>query len=131
MFGASTRTRTRYALLGLAVLTLTVSDVEARGARGTTHTGGGGNRTVSEPEAGVTRPDHDSALDARARGEILPLEDILKRLGSTPDERLVDVVLEHRGAVWIYDITRLTSVGRYRILTVDASNGRLIEDQTK
>jgi hypothetical protein len=129
MFGAGHRAR--YALLGLTVLTLTVGDVEARGARGNPHNGSGGGNSVAAPEAGFTRPDHDSALDARARGEIMPLEDILKRLGSTPDERLVDVVLEHRGAHWIYDITRLTPAGRYRILTVDASSGRLIQDQTK
>lgn len=129
MFGAGHKAR--YALLGLTVLTLTVGDVEARGARGNPHNGSGGTRSVSTPDVGVSRPDHDSALDARARGEILPLEDILKRLGSAPDERLVDVVLEHRDAHWIYDITRLTPAGRYRILTVDASNGRLIQDQTK
>lgn len=129
MVGASKKAR--YALLGLAVLTLTISDVEARGARGNPHTGSGGTRYLTPSQDGQPRPDHDSALDARARGEIMPLEDILKRIGSTTDERLVDVVLEHRGQHWIYDITRLTSAGRYRILTVDASNGRLIEDQTK
>ncbi len=129
MFGASKRTR--YALLALVALTLTVSDVEARGARGNPRNSGGGSRFLAPSDDGTARPDHDSALDARARGEILPLEEILKKIGSAPDERLVDVVLEHRGTLWIYDITRLTPVGRYRILTVDASNGRLIQDQTK
>lgn len=129
MFGAIDKTR--FALVGLIGLTLTVGDVEARGAHGSIHTGSGGVRIIDPPDNGATRPDHDSALDARARGEIMPLEEILKKLGGATDERLVDVVLERRGEHWIYDITRLTPAGRYRILTVDASNGRLIQDQTK
>jgi uncharacterized membrane protein YkoI len=81
--------------------------------------------------SGIDRPDHDSALQARARGEILPLEEILQKLRIRPEDRLVDVVLDRRDGQWIYAITWLTKSGRYHILTVEAAQGRLLQDQIK
>lgn len=103
-------------------------------------TGGGANLVMARNPAtaggqshpvGSSQPDHDSALQARTRGDIMSLEDIIKRLGVRPTDRLVDVVIDQRQGIWIYTITYLTKVGRYRILTVNASNGQLLQDETK
>lgn len=114
------------ALLALAAMTMIASTGVgmARGSHGS-------SGQVYLAPSGIDRPDHDSALEARARGEILPLEDILKKLSIRPEDRLVDVVLGRRDGQWIYDITWLTKSGRYHILTVEAAHGQLLQDQIK
>ena len=75
--------------------------------------------------------DHDDALAARARGEIKSLGDILQSGKPRPNDRMVDVVLDHRDDRWIYEVTWLTKVGRYRIVTLDATDGTILKDETK
>ena len=76
-------------------------------------------------------PDHDDALNARARGEILPLETILQMLTQRKGDRLVDVVLQRPDGRWVYQVTWLTKTGRYRIFSVDAKDGQVLKDETK
>ncbi len=76
-------------------------------------------------------PDHDDALAARARGEIKSLDDILQLMKPRKSDRMVDVVLTKRDGRFIYEVTLLTKLGRYRICTVDAKDGTILKDETK
>jgi uncharacterized membrane protein YkoI len=85
-------------------------------------------------DIGVSRADaqdHDDALGARARGEIKSLDEILQTLTPRKSDRMVDVVLERRDGRYIYEVTWLTKTGRYRIFTIDATDGRILKDETK
>ncbi len=75
--------------------------------------------------------DHDDALGARERGEIKSLDEILQLLKPRKNDRLVDVVLDRRDGRYIYEVTWLTKVGRYRIFTIDAKDGIILKDETK
>ncbi len=77
------------------------------------------------------QPDHDDALNARARGEIKPLDEILQLLKPRASDRMVDVVLDRRDGRWIYEVTWLTKFGRYRIFTVNAKDGVILKDEIK
>ena len=71
--------------------------------------------------------DHERARLAVQRGEILPLEEILRRLPLAPDERLLEVEVERDDGLWIYEIEVVSPAGRVREFEVDARDGRVIE----
>jgi len=108
-------------LLALLLCMATQAAVPARPA----HVGG----NVGVPVADT--PDHDDALNARARGEIMPLDEILQLLKPRKTDRMVDVVLDRRDERWIYEVTLLTKLGRYRIVTINAKDGVILKDGTK
>lgn len=71
--------------------------------------------------------DHERARRAVQRGEILPLEEILRRLPLAADERLLEVEVERDDGLWIYEIEVVSPAGRVREFEVDARDGRVIE----
>jgi uncharacterized membrane protein YkoI len=71
--------------------------------------------------------DHERARLAVQRGEILPLEEILRRLPLAADERLLEVEVERDDGIWIYEIEVVSPSGRVREFEVDARDGRVIE----
>lgn len=71
--------------------------------------------------------DHERARRAVQRGEILPLEEILRRLPLAPDERLLEVEVERDDGLWVYEIEVVSPAGRVREFEVDARDGRVLE----
>lgn len=75
--------------------------------------------------------DHERAREARLRGEILPITEILQHVGAQVPGEVIGVELEHEPRagrrVWIYELKILTSEGRRQEVEVDASDGRILE----
>jgi uncharacterized membrane protein YkoI len=69
-------------------------------------------------------PDRVRALVER--GEILPLEEILKRSEANADGRIIEIELEAKGGSYVYEIKVLRPDGRYRELKIDARTGALL-----
>jgi uncharacterized membrane protein YkoI len=60
------------------------------------------------------------------RGEILPLEEILKRNEANAGGRIIEIELEAKRAGYVYEIKVLRPDGRYRELKIDARTGALV-----
>jgi uncharacterized membrane protein YkoI len=70
----------------------------------------------------------DSLSSERVRalvkaGEILPLEEILTRNQTNTQGRIVEIELERKRGVYVYEIKVLRSDGRYAKLKIDARSG--------
>jgi uncharacterized membrane protein YkoI len=66
-------------------------------------------------------PDRVRALVER--GEILPLEEILKRNQLETRGRIIEIELEQKRGAYVYEIKVLRADGRYRELKIDARTG--------
>ncbi len=71
--------------------------------------------------------DHDRAREARERGDIKPLEDILTSVQQRFPGDVVKVELEHEHGRWIYEIKLIGKDGRLRKLDVDARDASIIK----
>lgn len=72
----------------------------------------------------------DEALRLRERGEILPLEDILKfALDRYPDSKLLQVELEEKQGAYVYEVELVTPQRVVRELKFNASRGNLTKDK--
>lgn len=60
------------------------------------------------------------------KGEILPLQQILKLHEAALEGRIVEVELERERGRLIYEIKVLPTQGRYRKIQIDAANGELV-----
>ncbi|ADC60996.1 peptidase [Allochromatium vinosum] len=78
-----------------------------------------------------TRDDHERAREARLRGEIRPIAEILHHIGEQVPGEVIGIELERETRagrpVWIYEIKILTPDGRRLEVEVDARNGRIQE----
>jgi hypothetical protein len=70
--------------------------------------------------------DHYSALDARRRGETLPLEVVLARVRSSLGGELVGVSLERSGQRWVYGFRVVGTDGHRTTVHVDAMTAQVI-----
>lgn len=72
----------------------------------------------------------DEALRLRERGEILPLEEILKfALERYPNSKLLEVELEEKQGAYVYEVELVTPQGVVRELKFNASRGNLTKDK--
>jgi len=71
--------------------------------------------------------DHERARAALQEGAVLPLADILARLGRQVGGRVIAIELERDDGRWVYEITAVTPSGRVRELAVDAATARVLE----
>lgn len=72
----------------------------------------------------------DEALRLRERGEILPLEEILKfALERYPDSKLLEVELEEKQGAYVYEVELVTPQRVVRELKFNASSGNLTKDK--
>ena len=72
----------------------------------------------------------DEALRLRERGEILPLEEILKfALERYPDSKLLEVELEEKQGAYVYEVELVTPQRVVRELKFNASRGNLTKDK--
>jgi uncharacterized membrane protein YkoI len=60
------------------------------------------------------------------RGEILSLEQILKRHEPSLGGRIIEIEIEQKRGTYVYEIKVLRSDGRYRELKIDARTGVLV-----
>lgn len=78
----------------------------------------------AEPPAGV---DHERARAARARGEVLPLVQILNRVERDFGGRVIEVELERDDGQLRYELELLLPDGRVIELEFDARTGELVK----
>jgi uncharacterized membrane protein YkoI len=62
------------------------------------------------------------------RGEILRLEEILKRNEASLGGRIIEVEIEQKGGGYVYEIKVLRPDGRAREVKIDARTGVIVRD---
>ncbi|MBC3779760.1 PepSY domain-containing protein [Pseudomonas sp. SWRI99] len=74
--------------------------------------------------------DQDEALTLRREGVILPLEQVLQQaMDRYPGAKLLEVELEEKHDVYIYEVELLTLEGVARELHLKADTGELVKDK--
>ena len=73
--------------------------------------------------------DSDEAYRLRERNEILPLEELLRRLDLGPDTRILEIESELEHGRRVYEIEYLDSSGRVREALIDAQSGAVLADE--
>ena len=74
--------------------------------------------------------DQDEALRLRQQGVILPLEHVLQTaLDRYPGAKLLEVELEEKHDVYVYEVELLTVEGVSRELHLKADTGELVKDK--
>ena len=74
--------------------------------------------------------DQDEALALRQQGVILPLEQVLQQaLDRYPGAKLLEVELEEKHDVYVYEVELLTAEGVARELHLKADTGELVKDK--
>ena len=74
--------------------------------------------------------DQDEALELRRQGVILPLEQVLQQaMDRYPGAKLLEVELEEKHDVYIYEVELLTVEGVARELHLKADTGELVKDK--
>ena len=72
----------------------------------------------------------DEALNLRKQGVILPLEQVLQQaMDRYPGAKLLEVELEEKHDVYIYEVELLTLEGVARELHLKADTGELVKDK--
>ena len=75
--------------------------------------------------------DQDAARRALESGEILPLRTILNQVESSIRGQVLEIELEQKEGLWIYEIKILQSDGLVVKLNFDAKSGNLIRAKSK
>lgn len=81
--------------------------------------------------ASASPVDHQRATQAVESGEILSLRVILERLESSNPGQVLEVELEQKKGVWIYELKILKTGGRLQKLKVDAKTGAVLSDKER
>jgi len=72
----------------------------------------------------------DEALNLRKQGVILPLEQVLQQaMDRYPGAKLLEVELEEKHDIYIYEVELLTAEGVARELHLKAATGELVKDK--
>lgn len=74
-------------------------------------------------------PDFEIAEDAVARGEILPLAEVLRRMQAVQPGRVVEVELEYDDGIRIYEVELITEDGRLIEVEMDAADGTILSSE--
>lgn len=81
---------------------------------------------------GTADGDHDRARRLRAAGEILPLEDILRRHREhAPEGRLLEVELDDDDGRLVYQVEVLGTDGALRRYEYDPRSGELLSERLR
>lgn len=75
--------------------------------------------------------DHDRALRAVQAGEVMPLPQLLERLGRSHPGQVMEVELEYERGRWIYEIRLLRPDGQLSKLMFDAKTGDLLQIKSR
>jgi uncharacterized membrane protein YkoI len=71
--------------------------------------------------------DHDRARGAVERGDILPLETVLRAIRPSIDGEIVGIELEKEGSRWIYEIKVINRRGRMVEIAADARTAKVVK----
>jgi uncharacterized membrane protein YkoI len=83
---------------------------------------------ASRPGRSPPDPDQDLARAAMARGQVVPLDRVLRKAADFVPGDMLDVRLRStREGSWIYEIRMLSSDGRIRVVVIDAARNDVIE----
>ena len=72
-------------------------------------------------------PDFEFARDAVARGEILPLAEVLSRLQESHPGRVIEVELEYSDNILVYEVELVTDDGRLIEVDMNAATGAFVK----
>jgi uncharacterized membrane protein YkoI len=86
---------------------------------------------VTPPASADDRRDHDTARQALAAGEILPLRTVLERLERSHPGEVLEVELEEKSGRWVYKVKLLQPGAGMRKLRIDARHGTILEDRQR
>ena len=75
--------------------------------------------------------DHGRAYELRRQGDILPLEEIIRRAHRDPDERIIEVELEEKHGQLLYELEFLGPGGVVHERYYDAKTGELVKEKRK
>jgi uncharacterized membrane protein YkoI len=81
---------------------------------------------LGHPALAASYEDYERARAAVARGEILPLAEILGRVQAELDARMIEVEFEIEGERYEYEFELITRDGRILEAAVDAATGRIL-----
>jgi uncharacterized membrane protein YkoI len=89
---------------------------------------GAGVGTRAEAHGG---DDHEQARRALERGEVLPLREVLDKVGREYPGHAIGIEFEHEHGRYIYEIRLLQDDGRVIKLEVDAGDGKVLSVKRK
>ncbi len=70
---------------------------------------------------------HDEARRLTEQGVILPLSEILSKIGEQEKSRVLELELEQKRGRYVYEIELLDKQGRVWEFKVDAQNGQILK----
>ena len=73
--------------------------------------------------------DHEEAFRLRESREILPLEELMRRLDLGPDARILEIESEFEHGRRVYEIEYLSGNGSIREVLIDARSGEILADE--
>ena len=71
--------------------------------------------------------DHEEALKARVKGDVLPYAQILKLAQDQIHGDIVEIEFENDGGSWVYEIKYINSAARLVKLYIDAHSGKVLK----
>ena len=86
---------------------------------------------VSAANPAAAADDHSDAMRLRRSGEILPLQEVLKRSPRRGGERVLDVELERKQDGYVYEVESLDKKGRVRKDYYDAKTGNRMRSRRR
>ena len=73
--------------------------------------------------------DHDGADRLSEQGQLLPLEELLRRAGLGDEERILEVESKRKHGRQVYEIEYVDRRGRIREVLVDAGTGEVLREE--
>jgi uncharacterized membrane protein YkoI len=86
---------------------------------------------LASPAFADDRRDHETARQALAAGEILPLRTVLERLERSHPGEVLEVELEEKSGRWVYEVKLLQAGAGMRKVRIDARLGTVIADKQR
>ena len=83
------------------------------------------------PASASGKDDHDRARQAVQAGQMLPLPTVLERLQREMPGQVLEVELEQKRGLWIYEIKLLTPAGQLTKVLLDAQTAQVLRVQAR
>ena len=83
------------------------------------------------PVAASDKHDHDRARQAVQAGQVLPLPAVLDHLQREVPGQVLEVELEQKRGLWIYEIKLLTPAGQLTKVLLDAQTAQVLRVQAR
>lgn len=71
--------------------------------------------------------DHETARKALEQHEVLPLGEVLAKIEKEQPGDVIEIELERKGGIWIYELELIDADGRVRELDIDARSGEILK----